>query len=55
MRASLPDLGLTSINRSRDQKNITNQVGFWPLILLPIKTMAPGTEYTVADNQGGQP
>jgi hypothetical protein len=24
-------------------------------ILLPLKTMAPGTEYTVADNSGGQP
>ena len=24
-------------------------------IVLPIKTRAPGTEYTVADNHGGQP
>jgi hypothetical protein len=31
MPASFLDLGLTPINRSRDQKNITNQAGFWPL------------------------
>jgi hypothetical protein len=31
MPDSIPDLGLTPINRSRYQKNITNQAGFWPL------------------------